>query len=78
MSIEVFERIEADIQHLSLDEQLLLMEHLVQRIRTQSRRGGSPWAADLAAMAADPAIQRELQQIATEFAGTESDGLQED
>ena len=78
MSIEVLERIEADIQQLSLDEQLRLIEHLIQQIRTQSRTPESQRAAQVAAMATDPEIQRELRQIAAEFAGTELDGLQED
>jgi hypothetical protein len=33
--------------------------------------------SDLAAMAADPAIQRELCQIEEEFRVTEADGLEE-
>jgi hypothetical protein len=34
------------------------------------------WDNDLAAMAADPEIQRELRQIEKEFRPTEADGLE--
>lgn len=68
-------RIETDIAHLSVTEQLWLLERLAQRIRQASLRSLSIREDDLAAMAADPAIHHELQQIATEFALTECDGL---
>jgi hypothetical protein len=64
------ETIETAIDQLSLMEQLTLMERLASRIR--SRTLGSPAVDDnlLAAMAEDPAIQRELRHIETEFAVT--------
>jgi hypothetical protein len=75
MTTPTLERIEIDIAQLSLAEQLWLMERLAHRIRQSSLRPLNVQEADLAAMAADPAIQQEVQQIATEFALTELDGL---
>jgi hypothetical protein len=69
------ETIETAIDQLSLREQLMLMERLASRIRTRTL--GTPAVDEnaLAAMAQDPAIQRELRQIETEFSVTETDGL---
>jgi hypothetical protein len=69
------EIIETAIEHLSLTEQLTLMERLASRIR--SRALGVLAVDDnlLAEMAEDPAIQRELRQIETEFSVTDADGL---
>ena len=56
------------------------MERLASRIRSRMLRTPTPEVLerDLAAMASDPAIQRELQQIAAEFAVTDADGLDRD
>lgn len=75
MTIQTLERIEADIDQLSLNEQLCLMERLAQRIRKRTLRTLLVQESDLVAMANDPAIQRKLQQISAEFASTETDGL---
>ena len=75
MTTATLERIETDIAQLSLTEQLWLMERLVHRIRHGSLPPLIVQDNDLAAMAADPAIQQELQHIAAEFAVTEMDGL---
>ena len=75
MTTATLERIETDIAQLSLTEQLWLMERLVHRIRHVGLRPLIVQDDDLAAMAADPAIQQELQQIDAEFAVTEMDGL---
>jgi hypothetical protein len=75
MTTATLERIETDIAQLSLAEQLWLMERLAHRIRQSSLRPLGVQEADLAAMAADPAIQQEVQQIAAEFALAEPDGL---
>jgi hypothetical protein len=75
MNTTALERIEADISQLSLSEQLLLMERLAHRIRDRALRPQPSLTDQLAAMASDPDIQRELQQIEAEFAGTETDGL---
>lgn len=75
MTTMILERIETDIAQLSLAEQLWLMERLAHRIRQSSLRRVNVQEGDLAAMAADPSIQQELQRIAAEFAVTEQDGL---
>lgn len=75
MTTPALERIEADIDQLSLVEQLWLIERLAQRIRTRTLQMPPVQESELAEMAHDPAIQHELQQINTEFAGTETDGL---
>jgi hypothetical protein len=69
------ETIEAAIDQLSLPEQLRLMERLARRIRSNTRSAPAAGEGDLAAMANDPAIRRELRQIEAEFSGTEADGL---
>lgn len=75
MTTATLERIETDIAQLSLTEQLWLMERLVHRIRHVSLRPLIVQEDDLVAMAADPAIQHEIQHIDAEFALTEMDGL---
>ena len=75
MNTTTLEQIEADISQLSLSEQLLLIERLARRIRDRTLRPQPSRTDELAAMARDPDIQRELQQIDAEFAGTETDGL---
>lgn len=68
------ETLTAEANLLSLDEQLALLELLARRIRERTHQPVS-LDDDLAAMAVDPDIQRELRQIEAEFAETESDGL---
>lgn len=74
MNTLALESIESAISQLSLLEQVRLLEQLAQRIRKQTERQQNR-DDELAAMAADPAIQRELRQIEAEFSGTEMDGL---
>jgi hypothetical protein len=69
------EQIETDIAQLSLSDQLWLMERLAYRIRHANLHTVAVNEDALVAMAADPAIQHELQQIHAEFALTEMDGL---
>ena len=66
--------LEENISRLSLDEQLLLIERVTQRIRI-NRYSKTDIDAQLSEMAADPEIQRELQEIELEFSATEQDGL---
>lgn len=74
MPSPTLEQIETDIRHLSLTEQLRLMEHLAVRIRQANAE--KPGLADkLEAMAQDPEVQNELRLIEAEFAGAEWDGL---
>ena len=75
MATSGFEQIEADIERLSLPEQLRLMERLAHLIGQRAHAVPSVQEGDLVAMANDPAIQRELRDIEEEFAVTEADGL---
>lgn len=77
MNTLTLESIESAINQLSFLEQVQLLERLAQHIRKQTERRQSI-EDQLAAMAADPEIQRELRQIEAEFSGTEMDGLPDD
>lgn len=68
-------QIEKGIGKLSLEEQLLLMERLAQRIRERATLESPRIGSDLVAMANDPQIQRELREIEKEFAYAAGDGL---
>ncbi len=69
-------RIEAAVDQLPFSDQLCLMEYLARRIREQSQPFPDPRERELEEMASDPAIQRELWEIESEFAMTQSDGLE--
>ena len=58
--------LEETICRLSLDEQLLLIERVSHRIRTDISEK-TDIDAQLSKMAADPEIQKELQKIEHEF-----------
>jgi hypothetical protein len=75
MNLTVLSQIEARLDELSLAEQLWLLERLAQRLREQLIVQ-SPFEQQLAAMADDPDIQRELQRIEEEFAPAAADGLE--
>jgi hypothetical protein len=75
MNLAVLSQIEERIHQLSLAEQLWLIERLAQRLREQLIVQ-SPFEQQLAAMADDPDIQRELQRIEEEFAPAAADGLE--
>ena len=77
MDSKVLDRLDADIRHLTLPEQVWLMERLAQSIRANTMRQQQILESQLDAMAADPDIQRELGLIQNEFAVTEADGLTE-
>lgn len=66
--------LQTEVEHLSLAEQMELMEVLLQSIRRRTLPSLVN-ETDLAAMAADPEIRRELSAIDAEFAVTEYDGL---
>ena len=66
--------LEENISQLPLDEQLLLIERLSHRIR-ENFSARTDMEKQLSEMAADPEIQRELQDIEREFSVTEQDGL---
>jgi hypothetical protein len=75
MNLAVLSQLEERIHQLSLAEQLWLIERLAQRLREQLIVQ-SPFEQQLAAMADDPDIQRELQRIEEEFVPAAADGLQ--
>ena len=68
-------QMEDNINKLSLDEQLWLVERLVHNIRETTNKKKYQFENDLAIMADDPQIQSELRKIEEEFAFTEADGL---
>jgi len=67
---------ERQISGLSPQEQLWLVERISHGLRRKNWAGPAVPVVDLAAMAADPAIQGELQKIDEEFSITEADGLE--
>jgi hypothetical protein len=77
MKVTALMGLEEQFEELSLDEQLLLIERLIRRLRNKSRRKKDLWEDDLVAMSADPEVQRELRRIDEEFRCTEADGLEE-
>ncbi len=68
--------IESKIAQLPKDDQLLLIERLAHRLRKADALDDQLLEKELAAMAADPEIRRELAAINEEFAVSESDGLE--
>ena len=68
--------IESEFARLSPEAQLSLLERLVHRTRVTVSNRRDTWETDLAAMAADPEMQRELHRINIEFSVTEADGLE--
>jgi hypothetical protein len=74
MNSTVLERLNAEMERLSLSEQVWLLERLVRYIRERTNNRQTT-EDQLEAMASDPAIQRELQLIENEFSSTDSDGL---
>lgn len=78
MATQRFNEIESEFARLSPEAQLSLLERLVHRVRLSVSGRQDTWDAELAAMAADPEVQRELNCINTEFHATEADGLGRD
>ena len=76
MATPALSEIESEFARLSAEAQLNLLERLIHRTRMTVSGRRDPWEADLAAMAADPEMQRELNRINAEFATTEADGLE--
>lgn len=68
-------QLEERIAQLPLDEQLRLIERVTQHIRERLQEQRI-LDSRLAAMAADPEIQAELNRINQEFMETEADGLE--
>lgn len=61
---------------LTLPEQLWLIVQFIQHIRERMVTGTPIKESDLRAMAEDPEIRRELQEIDVAFLSTEADGLE--
>ena len=73
MSTAAFAEMESQLAALSREEQRRLLHTLARQIQTPAPECEA--ADELAAMANDPDIRRELQAIEREFAAAESDGL---
>jgi hypothetical protein len=69
--------IESQVCQLSHDERLRLIEVVVHSLRQGTVGVSPPLQDELAKMAADPEVQRELRQIAEEFGPAEMDGLRD-
>jgi hypothetical protein len=78
MAARATNEIENEFARLSPEAQLNLLERLVHRVRLTVAGGQEAWQAELSAMAADPQVRRELQEINAEFEGTQGDGLERD
>ena len=76
MATPALRDIESEFARLSPEAQLSLLERLVHRTRLAACGRREAWEADVAAMAADPEVQRELSRINAEFGTTETDGLE--
>ncbi|MBU1487293.1 hypothetical protein KKH56_04490 [bacterium] len=80
MPSSVLTQIEKTINYLSRKEQLRLIEYLAYHLREGSMKKDTSKQSNfrdrLVAMASDPEIKTELQQIEREFAITETDGLE--
>ena len=75
MNMPVLTQIQENVNRLSPDEQLWLIEWLAHRIREKDR-DANLWDKQLADMAANPEVQSELRKIDAEFALAEADGLE--
>lgn len=69
-------QIEESFSQLPISEQLRLIERLVHRVHEKTLTGNQELDDQLGLLAADPQIQSELQEIESEFALAESDGLE--
>ncbi len=76
MKRATLDEIEEQIEKLTPEEQLWLIERLAHKIRSGRAKRRPPRPAELAAMAADPQVRAELRKIEEEFGGTEADGLE--
>jgi hypothetical protein len=76
MNVMSVSNIEKDISMLSREDQLLLLERVIHRLRKKDSEEENTIASQVAAMASDKEIQAELVKINEEFVGTEMDGLE--
>ncbi|HLP46876.1 MAG TPA: hypothetical protein VK469_13060 [Candidatus Kapabacteria bacterium] len=77
MSVMSLTQIESNIGMLSREDQMLLLERIIHRLRKMNLKEKNNLESQLAAMASDREIQRELHNIDEEFSIAESDGLGE-
>ncbi len=77
MSIGKLGQLETELDALTEDEQWFIFNRLSRRLRNRTAIDRDSFDADLAAMANDPDIQRELRSIEVEFAPALLDGLKE-
>jgi hypothetical protein len=75
MSVMSLTQIESNIGLLSREDQMLLLERIIHRLRKMNIKEKDNLECQLAAMASDGEIQRELLKIDEEFSVAESDGL---
>jgi hypothetical protein len=76
MATAPVQEIENRFAQLPRETQWSVIERLVHRLRCSEQTPSSGfWEAGLAAMAADPEVRCELEQIEREFAPAEEDGL---
>ena len=75
MSVMTLPQIEKKVSLLSLEDQLLLLERIIHRLRKKDIKEESIMDKEVAAMASDHEIQMELRKINEEFTFTELDGL---
>jgi len=76
MNVTSLSQIEKNVSNLPRDEQLLLVERIIHRLRKRNIEEESDIESQLAMMASDPFVQKELGKINEEFASTELDGLE--
>ncbi len=74
MSRIALSKIERNIMRLSTDEQLLLISRVAEKLRKQAT-SNSDFESQLAEMADDADVRRELKKIEEDFHYTELDGL---
>jgi hypothetical protein len=75
MSVVSLTQIEKDINMLPLEEQLLLLERIIHRLRKKEKTAETDIDKQMAVMASDNEVMMELEKINEEFALTEMDGL---
>lgn|GEM_PF-630744 len=75
MSTAKLDQLEAELDSLPLEEQWSVFERLGRRLRSTSSGESASFALQMAEMASDPDIQREIREIDAEFAHTLRDGL---
>ncbi|HEX8737679.1 MAG TPA: hypothetical protein VF721_20270 [Pyrinomonadaceae bacterium] len=76
MNHTALSQIENSILQLPVDEQLLLISRVAERLRGKVERDAD-FETSLAEMANDENIRRELKEIEEDFRQTEFDGLTE-